>query len=347
MLYSHLQSALYANTYEEYQALYDSGDSENIEEALNGFRQIMRKSPRHTNIADMEYIIAQNEKSYTRSLDLLGELYRKRKNYSKRDEVGFTLASRYMLQNSYISALSVLREIEKNYPDSFYYIEVRLMIASIYLKINESVNAIDEYNAIMNLYTDNREKDENYYKAFFGLGNAYFAQEQYYLALGTYNKLLDLNPLFAERAFVLYRSALCYEYTGRSAQALEIYNMIVDIYANSQSRTLASQRLKIHEAAADSAVFTDDNIIEIEIQTLEKPIIYESENINVYQFGRFREKDKCYKMLEIIESLGYSGYIVENDDVFLVWLDIYDDERNVQEMRVRFGHAGIPFFIIE
>ncbi len=342
--------SMYANTYQEYKSLYDSGNTDSIDEAIQGFRQLIKKNPRHENIADMEYIIAQNEKSYTRSLDLLSELFRRRKNYSKRDEVGFTLASRFMLQNGYISALNVFKDIEKNYPSSPHYMESRLMIASIYLKLNEIKQSINEYQKIMASYSDDDTKDNDYYRALFGLGNAYFAQEQYYLALGTYNRLLEINPNFSERAFVLYRSALCYEYTGRTAEALEIYNMISDVYSNTQSRTLAVQRLKIHEASANTATFADDELETINTTNtpkLEKPTIYESNNINVYQFGKFRSIEKSNNMLEIIESLGYNGYVVEANDVFIVRLDIYDDERNIEEMRTRFNRAGIPFFIVE
>ncbi len=267
-------SSLYANTYEEYKALYDSANTNNMNQALQGFQQLIRKNPRHENIADMEYIIAINEKNYTRSLDLLSELFRKRKNYSKRDEVGLTLASRFMLQNGYVSALNVLKDVEKNYPDSQYYIESKIIIASIYLKLNQSKQAISEYNKIISLYSDNSEKDDNYYNALFGLGNSYFSQEQYYLALGTYNKLLEMSPNFSERAFVLYRTALCYEYTGRTSEALEIYNMIIDIYINTQSKTLATQRLKIHEADTSSdETFINDDISIMETQALEKPTI--------------------------------------------------------------------------
>ncbi len=365
MLYTnHL---LYSNTFEEYQTLYYSGKNNSVAEALEGFKRLAKKSPRHENIADMEYIIAQNEKDYKKSLTLLRKLYKKRKNFSKRDELAYSLAGRYMLQNGFKEASQLLTDIEKIYPNSEYYIPSKLMLGSIYLKLNDNDKAIAKYNEVINLYSTNikvinanansdNKLEQHYHNALFGLANSYFAKEEYYLALGTYNRLLDIDKNFNERAFVLYRSALCYEYTDRTPQALNIYKMIVDVYKNTQSRTLANQRLSIHEAIAEAQALlydnddyntADDSVITIEDTPLEKPTIYESDSINTYQFGRFRSVDKCTKMLDIIESLGYNAYILENNSLFVVLLDVYDDERNIEELRSRCNRAGIPFFRIK
>lgn len=374
-----VNSTLYSNTFEEYKALYDSGNNENRQEALVGFKSLAKKYPRHENIADMEYLIALNEKNYKNSISLLNKLYKKRKNFSKRDELAYSLANRYMLQNGLKEALKLLADIEKSYPYSEYHLPSKLMIGSIHLKLGNNDKAIAKYNEVISLYslysndgstsTTNRDsenhntnlKEEHYHNALFGLANSHFAEEEYYLALGTYNRLLEMDKNFDERAFVLYRTAICYEYTNRNEQAITIYKTIVEVYANTQSRTLANQRLMLHEEEAhsdDNSSNGEQSLLESNITTiatistrenepLEKPTIYESDNLNVYQFGRFRSMDKCAKMLDIIESLGYNAYIVQNDSIFIVQLDIYDDERNIDELRNRCNRAGIPFFRID
>ncbi len=129
---------LYAHTFEEYKIILENASSLGVdkEQAIKGLREIAKKNPRDENIAEIEYIIAKNENNYTRKVDLLKELYKKRKKFYLHDEVGYNLASLYMLKNSLVNALNILKDITKKYPNSIYYLDSKLKIASIYLKIN-------------------------------------------------------------------------------------------------------------------------------------------------------------------------------------------------------------------
>ena len=328
---------IYSNTFEIYKKQYESG---NKNDAIKGFKDIIRKNPRHENIADMEFILAENEKDYMKSITAFQEIYRKRKNFSRRDEVGYIIGSLYILQNGFLSAVNIFNDVKKDYPNSKYNKLSSLKIASINLKLNNIDNAIKEYKEIVEL--DSNKKTEVYYEALFGLANSYFAKEQYYQALGTYNKLIKENEAFNERAFALYRVGLCYEYTDKKTNAIDIYNMIVSVYPNTQSKTLAMQRLRLHNIQKDN-----NEPQKTKNKKLEAPTIYQTNKQNIYQMGRFRDRAKSDKMLAIISELGYNAYVIEEDSTFIVRLNIYDDKRNIEEMRKRFNKENIPFFKIK
>ena len=118
--------------------------------------------------------------------------------------------------------------------------------------------------------------------------------------------------------------------------------MIVSIYPNTQSKTLAMQRLKLHNIQKDNSEPT-----KTKNKKLEAPTIYQTNKQNIYQMGRFRDRAKSDKMLAIISELGYNAYVTEEDSTFIVRLSIYDDKRNIEEMRKRFNKENIPFFKVK
>ncbi len=331
-------SGIYASTYQIYKKQYDSGQKK---EAIAGFKTLIRQNPRHENIADMEYIIAQNEENYMRSIALFTDIYNKRKIFSLRDEVGFTIGSLYLLQNGFVSALNIFKDVKKNYPKSKYAVLSSLKIASINLKLKNIDAAINEYEEVISKEKDT--KNPQYYEALFGLANCYFEKEQYYQALGTYSRLLAEDKTFSERAFALYRMGLCYEHTNKKNNAIDTYKMIISVYPNTHSKVLATQRLIVHEASEPTSEKQKANTT----SGSTKPTIYETNNKDTYQMGRFRSREKASSLVAIIDKLGYNAYITPENDSYVVRVSIYDDPRNIEAMRASFNKENIPFFKVK
>lgn len=333
-----LSHLLYANTYETYKKMYEDGAKEN---ALSGFKQLIKENPRHKNIADMEFFLAENEENYMKAITAFKSIYDKRTSFSRRAEAGYNAGNLYLLNNGYNNAANMFSKVANDYPDSKYATLSKLKKASIKLKLQDKDEAIMIYKQIIS--AENDKKSDVYLEALFGLANVYFQMERYYEALGNYNKLVEDGKYFKERAFALYRLAICYENTNAKDKAVNTYSLVVNVYPNTQSALLASQRLKVYAADTEA-----EETQEKKEQKLSPPVIYKTSKENVYQLGRFRDKEKALKLIDIVSSLGYKAYItdekIQNDTSYLVRLSVFDDARNIAEMRKRLGSENIPFF---
>lgn len=285
--------------------------------------------------------IKSSEEAINEKISALKSFYKKYTKYSKREEIAYTLASLYILNDNYKEAINILKTLYEKTKKTEYTKMSSIMLASLYTKEKKYNEAIDVYNKILKT-----EKSGNYYnEALYGRANCYFEMKSYLEAIGNYKRLSFIND-FKYISSVLYNLALCYENTKNVKEAIEIYSTIIKKYSSSYEAQLAQSKTTLAKIESES----DRKKIETKskTKTFLKPTIYESSIINTYQMGRFREKERADALIKIIYSLGYKAYIkeekIDNSISYVVRIDIPNDTRNIEELKKRLAFENIAFF---
>jgi tetratricopeptide (TPR) repeat protein len=112
-------------------------------------------------------------------------------------------------------------------------------LASIYLDKKVYAQAISLFQKA--LKTAEQEAEENVAPIYNGLGYAYFAQEQYDLAIRNYKEALKHQPQYIT---ALNNLGHAYERKSLTAQALQTYEQALEVEPNNSTAKRRSEKLR-------------------------------------------------------------------------------------------------------
>ncbi|MUL35287.1 tetratricopeptide repeat protein [Gloeocapsopsis dulcis] len=149
---------------------------------------------------------------------------------------GFTVFRQIFKTRKIENALSRLqKKLNKEKGTTQEYYE----LASIYLDKKVYAQAISLFQKA--LKTAEQEAEENIAPIYNGLGYAYFAQEQYDLAIRNYKEALKCQPQYL---IALNNLAHAYERKSLTTQALQTYEQALEVEPNNSTAKRRSEKLR-------------------------------------------------------------------------------------------------------
>ena len=147
-----------------------------------------------------------------------------RQLFFKYIQTNIKISNYYIQTGAYDSALLIVNNLIRHYPEELSLIETRGLI---YNHNGEYDRAINDFNRVIRQFKKEQFTNADLVNTYFERGNVYFNKSLYKEAIADYKKTLELSPNYASAMVTL---ADCYRNTGKCGKALKLYDDAIALF---------------------------------------------------------------------------------------------------------------------